>query len=235
MSQIQERAERQPRANSVDLVLVTDPASPVAEAYRSLRATVKFARVEPPVRAVAIVDAGTGGQHAEAAANLAAALALGGDSVVLVDANLRQPRLHERFRLPNETGLAEWLAAGDPGAALPLVETGIAGLTLLTAGHVAQAGGPLPADLLGSDRCATLLARLRDDADFVVVDTPPLPDVGDALAIAPRVDAVLLLIRSGKTKRAAAQRAKDALDRVGARILGAVLTDSGRPKRRGSA
>lgn len=232
MSQIQERAGRQASVGGIDLAVVATPASPAAEAYRALRATVKFSRAEPAVRSLAIADAGTGGQHAEVAANLAAALALGGDSVVLMDGNLRQPRLHEFFRLANETGLAEWLTAGDAEAPLPLVESGVEGLSLLPAGHAAKAGGPLPADLLGSDLFARLLARLRDEAAFVVVDTPPLPQVGDALAIAPRVDAVLVLIRSGKTKRAAAQRAREALDRVGARILGAVLTDSG-PRRRG--
>lgn len=232
MSQIQERAGRQASVGGIDLAVVATPASAAAEAYRALRATVKFSRAEPAVRSLAIADAGTGGQHAEVAANLAAALALGGDSVVLMDGNLRQPRLHEFFRLANETGLAEWLTAGDAEAPLPLVESGVEGLSLLPAGHAAKAGGPLPADLLGSDLFARLLARLRDEAAFVVVDTPPLPQVGDALAIAPRVDAVLVLIRSGKTKRAAAQRAREALDRVGARILGAVLTDSG-PRRRG--
>src|SRR5690606_27188610 len=99
--------------------------------------TVKFADVEPPVRALTVADSGTGGQGSEVAANLAAALALGGDSVILVDANLRNPRLHTRFQLPNEAGLAEWLAQGDSERPLPLVESGISGLRLLTAGQAA--------------------------------------------------------------------------------------------------
>ncbi|MBX5445139.1 CpsD/CapB family tyrosine-protein kinase [Sphaerobacter sp.] len=231
MSQIQERAESQTRVGGIDLAIVANPASAVAEAYRSLRSTVKFARFEPAVRSLAIADAGTGGQHTDVAANLAAALALGGDSVVLVDADFRRPRAHELFRLSNDTGLAEWLAAGDAEAPLPLIESGVDGLTLLPAGHAGKTGGTLPADLLGSNLFARLLARLRDEAAFVVVNTPPLPDFGDALAVAPRVDAVLLLVRSGKTKRAAAQRARESLDRVGARLLGVVLTDTGSRRR----
>lgn len=229
MSQTEAQAttERSPDGRA-DLAVLTAPTSPAAEAYRSLRSTVKFANVDPPVRTLLIADAGTDGQHSTVAANLAAALALGGDSVVLVDAGLRKPTLHGFFGLANGDGLAEWLAAGDPGQPLPLVTTGIAGLRLLPAGHTpaAVAGGAAAADLLTGDRSAHLLALLRDEADFVVIDAPPLADYGDALAIAARADATLLLVRSGKTKRVAAQRAKDALDRVGARILGAVLTDT---------
>ena len=229
MSQIQDRAPIQTRAARLGIAVIADPASPVAEAYRTLRSSVKFADVNPPVHSIAIADSGTGGQHAAVAANLAAALALGGDTVALVDAVLRQPQLHQHLGLPNESGLSEWLARGDVGQPLPLVDTPIPGLRLLPAGHApAETIGSSPVDLLGGDACAALLTRLRDEVSYVVVDTSPLPEYGDALALAPRVDAVILLVRSGHTKRAAAQRAKEALDRVGARVLGAVLTDTGR-------
>lgn len=214
----------------VDLAVVTDPASPAAEAYRSLRSTVKFADTDPPTRSLLIADVTRNGQHTVVAANLAAALALGGDSTLLVDGALRQPRIHELFGLTNSEGLAEWLAAGDVGQPLPLVESGVPGLRLLLAGHApsSMSGTGAAADLLTGDLSARLLALLRDEATFVVMDAPPLSNYGDGLAIAARVDGVLLLVRSGKTKRAAAQHAKDALDRVGARLLGAVLTDTGR-------
>lgn len=227
MSQLRDRAESQHRAQPGNVAVIASPTSRVAEAYRSLRSTVKFANVEPPIRTILMADAGTGGQHSAAAANLAAAIALGGDSALLLDANLRRPRLHELFGLPNEHGLAEWLGLPDTGAPLPLVSTGVSGLRLMTAGHMPQGAstGAVPADLLSSDRFSRLISQLRDQAGFVVVDAPALPEFGDALAIAPRVDAVLLLVRSGKTKRPDAQRAREALDRVGARVLGAVLTD----------
>jgi non-specific protein-tyrosine kinase len=215
-------------APAADLVVVRDPNSPSAEAYRSLRASVKFAGLVPPVHSILIADAGTEGQHSLASGNLAAALALGGDRVVLVDANLRAPALHQLFGRANGDGVGEWLAAGDPDAPLPLVPTGVPGLQLVCAGHAPMTGGPSSAsDLLSDDRCAILLDRLRGAADYVVIDAAPLSEVADALALAPRVDGVLLLIRSGRTKRVRAQRAKESLDRVGARVLGAVLTDAG--------
>ncbi len=212
-----------------NLTILADPASATAEAYRSLRASVKFANVEPPIRSVLVADAGTSDQHAVIAANLAAALALGGDSVLLIDANLRNPQIHQLVGVRNESGLADWLAAENPEAFTPLQATSIRGLRVLPAGSAAKLGhgGSTAADQLGSPLFTRLLERLRDEADYLVFDAPPLSEVGDGLAIAARADAVLLLVRSGRTKRAAAQRAKESLDRVGARILGAVLTDSG--------
>ncbi len=211
------------------LTVLADPASATAEAYRSLRASVRFANVEPPIRSVLVADAGTGNQHAAIAANLAAALALGGDSVVLVDANLRNPQVHQLIGARNDSGLADWLAAENPDAFTPLQATSIRGLRVLSAGSAAKLGrdGSTAADQLGGPLFTQLLERLRSEADFLVFDAPPVSEVGDALALAARVDSVLLVVRSGRTKRAAAQRAKDSLDRVGARILGAVLTDSG--------
>lgn len=227
MSQIRNLPRSQQQTGAIDLTVVTSPASAAAEAYRSLRSTVKFAGGEPPVRSLLVADAGTGGQHSAVAANLAAALALGGDSVVLVDADLRQPRLHEFFRRGNETGLTEWLADPDTVRPLPLSESGVSNLRLLSAGRGRETAGITPGDLLNGDAFTQLLTLLREEATFTIIDAPALPEVGDALAIAARVDAALLLIRSGKTRRPAAQQAKDALDRVGTRILGAVLTDVG--------
>jgi capsular exopolysaccharide synthesis family protein len=214
---------------SSNLTMLTDPASPAAEAFRSLRSSVKFADVEPPIRSVLIADTGSGDQHGAIAANLAAALALAGDSVVLVDANLRNPQLHKYVAARNESGLADWLSADNPETFSPLQNTAIGGLRFLPAGSVDKLGrsGSTPADHLGSKAFITLLERLGQEADFLIFDAPPLSEVGDALAVAAKVDAVLLIVRSGRTKRAAAQRAKESLDRIGAHILGAVLTDSG--------
>lgn len=230
MSQTQDRtSEGQRPATASNLTLLANPASATAEAYRSLRASVKFAGVKPSVRSVLVADAGSKGQHSIVAANLAAALALGGDTTILIDADLRQPAIHQQLGVANQPGLSDWLAAGDGSAPVPLIPTAIDGLSLLTAGTAGgnRGFGAAPVDYLSSDHFVDLLQRLSDSAEYLIFDAPSLADVGDALTIAARVDAVLLLIRSGRTKRAAAQKAKESLDRVGARLLGAVLTDSG--------
>lgn len=221
---------RDGRASSPsNLTMLSDPSSRAAEAYRSLRASVKFADVQPPIRSVLLADTGSGEQHCALAANLAAAIALAGDSVILIDANLRTPRLHEYLGTRREPGLADWLAAGDSEAVAPVLATPIDGLRFLPAGSAAKLNesGSTSADHLGSALFKSLLDRLRSETEFLVFDAPPLSEVGDGLAVAARADAVLLLVRSGRTKRAAAQRAKESLDRIGARVLGAVLTDAG--------
>ncbi len=231
VSQSQDRSNvRDGRGSaSSNLTMLSDPASRTAEAYRSLRASVKFADVEPPIRSVLIADTGSGDQHSDIAANLAAALALAGDTVILIDANLRSPRLHELVGARNDSGLADWLAAENADAFAPIVTTAVEGLRFLPAGSAAKLGrsGSSSADQLGGQLFVGLMQRLQQESDFLVFDAPPLSEVGDGLAIAARTDAVLLLVRSGRTKRAAAQRAKESLDRIGARVLGAVLTDSG--------
>ena len=205
------------------LAVVAQPTSPAAEAYRSLRAAIVFAGGNRSLRSVLVAEAGSGGDSPEVAANVAAALALAGDRVALVDANLRAPRLHSLLGLPNDAGLAGWLLSHDPETPLPLVTTEYDRLLFVPAGSLPPGGAMNPADLLSQPRFAAFLERLCREVTYIVIDTVPAPDYGDALAIAPRVDGVLLLVRSGHTRRTAAQSAKRAFERVGARLLGAVL------------
>ncbi|RME60475.1 MAG: polysaccharide biosynthesis tyrosine autokinase [Caldilineae bacterium] len=146
-------------------------------------------------------------------------MAQAGDRVVVVDGDLRRPRQHEIFALPNETGLTNWLQqGGDP----PLQETGQAGLRLLTAGPLP----PNPVALLGTKRLTDLLSTLAEEADYVLVDAPPVLAVTDAALWASKVDGVLLAVTAGRTRREHAQRAKNVLEKVQARILGSVLLDA---------
>ena len=212
-----------------DLAVLARPDSAEAEAYRALRANIKFAggsdgRGEHPARSILLADAGAGDERPAIAANLACALAAAGDPTLLLDADLRRPSLHALFGLPNEEGVSTFLRGGSTGrdATLPLRPTAVPGLTLLPAGPPP----PDPAELLAADRFRVLLALARDAAAFVIVDAPPVTAVADALAVAAAVDGVLLIVRAGRTRRAAAQRAKEQLLRVGANLLGVVLTDA---------
>jgi non-specific protein-tyrosine kinase len=201
-----------------DLAVLNAPESPEAEAFRALRANIKFAGGEIPPRAILLADAGAGAERPVIAANLAAALAQAGDPTLLIDADLRQPSLHRLFGLGNDEGISTFLRDGR--GTLPLVPTAVPNLTLLTAGPTP----PGPAELLASDRFRLLLALAREAAAFVIIDAPPVTAVADALAIAAAADGTLLIVRAGKTRRPAAQRAKEQLLRVGANLLGVVLT-----------
>ena len=199
------------------LAMLSQPTSPAAEAFRALRANLKFAGGERPPRVILLADTGTGEERASVVANLAVALAQAGDPTLLIDADLRQPSLHRLFGLGNDEGISTFLRDGR--GTLPLVPTAVPNLTLLAAGPTP----PGPAELLASDRFRLLLALARETAAFVIIDAPPVTAVADALAIAAAADGTLLIIRAGQTRRPAAQRAKEQLQRVGARLLGVVL------------
>jgi capsular exopolysaccharide synthesis family protein len=214
-------AGRQP-----DLAMLSQPTSPMAEAFRALRANLKFAGGEHPPRAILLADTGTGEGRALVAANLAVALAQAGDTTLLIDADLRQSRQHELFGVSNASGVSTFLRG--EGESLPIVATAVPNLSLLPAGPTP----PNPAELLAGARSPIMLARAREAATFVILDAPPLSAIADALALGTIADGVLLVIRAGKTRRPAAQRVKDQLERVGANILGVILTDA--PTERGT-
>lgn len=204
-----------------DLAVLAQPDSPQAEAYRALRASIKFAGGAHPARSILLADAGAGDERATIAANVATALAAAGDATLLIDADLRRPAQHRIFGVDNDEGVSTYLR-GQGDALLPLTPTAVPSLALLPAGPPP----PDPAELLASDRLRRLLAQAREAAEFIIVDAPPITAVADALAVAAAVDGVLLIVRSGRTRRAAAQRAKEQLVRVGANLLGVVLADA---------
>jgi len=209
---------------------------PEAEAYRTLRTYLRF---DPRLgmggsgRAVLLADAGGVPERAAAVANLAVAFARSGERTIIVDADLRgtdagTAGVHSVSGLFGQSGagagLATVLDTPEPGhkIVLPLVETGVTNLLLLPTGpRVAN-----PADLLGADAFAVLVAALRAQADIVLFDAPPVADFADARAIAARVDATLLLVAQGITRRPAAQAALAALHQVGAAVLGVVLMEA---------
>ncbi len=202
------------------LVTLADPRSPVAEAYRSLRTNLEFSSLDEPLRTMIVTSAAPEEGKSTVLANLAVVMAQAGKQVILVDCDLRRPVLHEIFGVSNHTGLTTALL-DDSAAELPLRDTGVSGLRLLPSGPQP----PNPAELLGSRRMENLIQELREQADMVLFDAPPVIAVTDAAILASKVDGVLLVINAGVTRREHAQRAKAALDRVNARLVGTVLNN----------
>jgi capsular exopolysaccharide synthesis family protein len=148
------------------------------------------------------------------------ALAEGGKRVLLIDADLRRPGVHTLFELPLTPGLSNALLEEE--AELPARATAVAGLSVLAAGDPP----PNPGEFVASPRLVRLLDRARPSFDYVLIDSPPVSLVADAAVLAPAVDGVLLVVSAGRTKRDLARRAKDQLERVGARLLGVVLNNA---------
>lgn len=203
----------------MNLVTLTQPASAAAEAYRTLRTNLFFAALDAPIKTILVASPDTAADAASTLANLAVSLAQSERRVIVVDADLRQPSLHAVFEVPNNAGLSDALALGNNGHEPHLAPTAINGLSVLTSGATVSNAS----DLLSSNRMDALLAKLASQCDVVLVTAPPLVINSDAAVIASKVDGALLAVRSGKTRRDNAQKAKDILSRAHARVLGAVL------------
>ena len=147
-------------------------------------------------------------------------MAQGGRKTILVDCDLRRPRQHEIFGVPAAPGLTSMIldAQDDPALAATEVEN----LWLLPAGPLP----PNPADLLSSRRMESLISTLKSQADIVLFDAPPILAVTDAALLASKLDGVLLVVSAGRTKREHAQRAKELLEKIHVRLVGAVLTNA---------
>jgi capsular exopolysaccharide synthesis family protein len=200
-----------------DLVAVRSPRSAAAEAYRALRTNLQFSGLDRDVRTVLLTGAGPGDGTTTVLANLGVSLAEAGQRVLLVDCDLRQPRLHLAFGLPLAPGLSNALASNESEPAIQA--TDVAGLSILAGGDPP----PNPAEFVASARLSALLDRLRTRFDRILIDSPPAGILTDAVVLAPKVDGVILVVSAGQTRRDLAKRAREQLDTVGAHLLGAVL------------
>jgi capsular exopolysaccharide synthesis family protein len=209
-----------------DLITVTDPRSPASEAYRTLRTNLEFSSLDHPLRSLLVTSPTDHADKSLTLANLAVIMAEGGRQVILVDGDLRRPVLHDLFGVENTVGLSDVIRQADSWAAdpvsadLPLRESGIEGIKLLTSGQLPQN----PSVLLGSSSMDRVIAHLSGQADLVLFDAPPVLAVTDAALVATRVDGTLLVVRAGGTRREHVQQAKELLARVNAHLVGAALT-----------
>jgi capsular exopolysaccharide synthesis family protein len=199
------------------------------EAFRNLRTSLIWSDGGEALKSLVVTSAAPGEGKTLTAANLAVTLAYDGLRVLLVDCDIRRPRVHGLFRMPRSPGLMELLTtshhpSGDAVAASDAIrDTSIAGLSVLTCGALPSNA----ANLLSSTRMRVLLQELREQYDIIVLDTPPVLATADAGIVASLTDGVLLVVRAGTTDRNAAQRACQQLANVGARVVGTVLNDPG--------
>jgi capsular exopolysaccharide synthesis family protein len=178
------------------------------------------AAAERGVKTIMVVSPSPGEGKSTTSANLGVVLAQADKRVVIVSADLRRPRLHEFFGLDNDQGLSQVLD-GSRRLFDSLQRTAVENLAVLPSGPVPQN----PAELLQSQAMRDLLREQGGVVDFILVDCPPVLSVGDALGLAPFVDSVLFVADAGATTVDDAERARNALDQVGANFIGAVLND----------
>jgi len=200
------------------LITMEQTKSPISEAFRTLRTNVQFTCVDSETKKIMITSAGPREGKSSTVANLAVSIAQAGKSVLVVDADMRNPTQHKLFGLNNRQGLSGALV-DDQGYQQYIQETAVPGVSVLTGGPIP----PNPAELVGSQRMKRFIQQVSEKYDIVLIDTPPVVAVTDAAIIAQEVDGVILVLASGEVNKEYAQRAKILLDKVGAKILGAVL------------
>lgn len=210
------------RIDKNSLITLSDPRSPTAEAYRTLRTNVSYTSVDKPLRTLMVTSAEPGEGKTTTITNLAVVMAQNGRSVILTDCDLRHPSVHTYFNLENRFGLTNLFTQRDEVLLdATLHPTSLPTLAVMTTGALP----PNPAELLGSRRMQTILESMRQQAEIVLVDTPPTLAVTDGAVLAPTVDGVLLVVRPGKTRASALRQTLEQLRQVKANVLGVVLND----------
>ncbi|MDQ1372718.1 MAG: tyrosine-protein kinase [Actinomycetota bacterium] len=197
----------------------TASSAPVAEAYRSLRTSVQLLGVDRPVQAVQVTSPTSGEGKTTTISSLAVMLANLGQRIVLIDADMRRPRLHQLFGTPNNVGLSSVLSGFATIEQAFLPAPGVANLWVVPAGPVP----PNPAELLNERRRVEALATLKERFGVILIDSPPVLPVTDATLVAGWVDATLLVVRSGTTSTRQVRAAVDRLRAVDAPLAGTVL------------
>jgi capsular exopolysaccharide synthesis family protein len=206
-----------------ELLMNVDSRSPLAEAYRHLRTSVLLSTAGRAPKSLLVTSSLPGEGKTTTAVNTAMSLAQTGASVVIIDADMRRPRLQSIFDMQGQQGLSSILSSEtNEGDMLAMVRTDEeSGLNILTSGPIP----PNPAELLGSDQMRRLLTVLQANYTHVVVDSPPVSSFTDGVLISSMVDGVLLVVHGGKSSRHIVRRSKQLLNDVGAKIFGVVLNN----------
>ena len=208
-------------ATSVSRVIThADPRSPVAEAYRSLRTNLAFARTQRPLRSLALTSPGPSDGKSTTVANLAITFAQQGQRTLLVDADLRRAVLDRTFSVPRTPGLTDVIIGQHP-IEEAVHETQVPNLFIMSSGQLP----PNPSELLGTPAMREQLQRMTEKFDMVLFDSPPLLAVTDAAVLSTLVDGTVLIARMGATARKGLWRALHQLRAVHANLLGTVLND----------
>jgi capsular exopolysaccharide synthesis family protein len=204
--------------SSRDLYILNEPRSSVAECCRSLRTNIMFMSPDDPARSLVVTSSAPREGKSTTLINLAITMAQSNLKTVVVDTDLRRPRLHKTFSVDNRVGVSSFILGemDVPGVIQP---SSVDGLDVVTCGPIP----PNPTELLHTERFRTFLKELEARYDRVLLDSPPVIAVTDAQILASMADGTIMVVRANETSRHSANQAKRALNNVGARILGVVL------------
>lgn len=202
------------------LVARTNPNSIVSEQYRTIRSNINFSLPSDEMKTLLFTSASKEEGKSTTSGNMAIVYAEAGKKVLLIDADMRRPTLHNTFRMSNRVGLSNLLLKkGRMQDAIK--KSGIRGLDLLMSGQVPSN----PAELLDSEVMDNLLDEMKEQYDIILIDSPPILAVTDAKILANKCDGTVLVVNTGKTEKQSLSKARDALTTARAFILGVVLNN----------
>lgn len=196
----------------------TNPKSPISEAYRVLRTNIQYSSFDTPLKAIIVTSAGPGEGKTTTIINLAITFAQMGSRVLLIDADLRRPKVHKVLGIDNRTGITNFLAIHDNYQKY-INKCPVENLDILTSGAIP----PNPSELLNSNAMKQFIQKTKEDYDIIFIDSPPIGTVTDAAILSTIVDGTILVAASGVVERDALVRAKELLSKVKANIIGVVL------------
>lgn len=205
-------------AETNTIIVHSNPKSPVSEAYRVLRTNIQYSGIDKPIKSILVTSSVPMEGKTTTVANLAITIAQAGSKVLLIDGDLRKPKIHKLFMFSNQTGLTNYLVSREDYKEF-IRHSDVPNLDVMTSGTIP----PNPSELLDSDTMKMLIKSLSDDYDVILLDAPPVCSVTDASIISTYADATILVVNSGKTHVDEVKKAKELLERVNANIIGIVL------------
>ena len=207
-------------------IVEKEPKSIAAESYRTLRTNIQYSSFDKEYKVIVITSSEPGEGKSTTAGNLALCMAQGDKKVILVDCDLRRPSIHKKFKVSNLAGLSDVIIGKSDLS--KVMHRYNKNLVLLTSGKIP----PNPSEMLSSKSMENLLEKLRENFDYVILDTPPVQEVTDSQILSTKADGTILVVRAERTKKESVNNAINLLKKVNANIIGTVLngTDLSRNK-----
>lgn len=202
------------------LIAINEPKAPASEAYRMIRTNLEYTSIDRDKKVILFTSSKTKEGKTTTVTNLAITLAHSNHKVLLIDCDLRKPRIHQLFELSNEQGLVNLLVKNKEINEVIQKVKDFENLEIITSGPIP----PMPAELLASERMKTLISDLSKIYDYILIDTPPVLSVADATIMSSMVDGVVLVVAIGQTHINVIKTAQKSLEKVNANILGVILS-----------
>ncbi|SPS03294.1 Tyrosine-protein kinase YwqD [Latilactobacillus sakei] len=203
----------------VGLITLTDPTSVIAEQFRTIRTNIQFSSIDEKIRSVVFTSSGPSQGKSTVSANVAVTWADQGLDVLLVDADMRRPTIHQTFQVPNKKGLTALLTNQEVDLNQVIQKTPVDHLFVLPCGVVP----PNPSELLNTRKMDMLIKELTKHFDLVIFDAPPVISVTDAQILASKVDGTIMVVPQGIADKSSVLKSKELLEVVHARLLGAIM------------